>query len=158
MNPQRAMVSQYASMYSEGNSAKGMLVGALPPPPPSFLSSTHPGTPGPILTPGPTYANGPIVVGASKSLMVVLLFIGVFGPGSAARAQEPEVAASYSFARITNGDGLNLPAGFLVSIAGGGRNSPWLVAEIGGNFRSEHGVTLKLFTVEGGVRFMAVLC
>jgi hypothetical protein len=87
--------------------------------------------------------------------MVVLLFIGVFGPGSAARAQEPEVAASYSFARITNGDGLNLPAGFLVSIAGGGRNSPWLVAEIGGNFRSEHGVTLKLFTVEGGVRFFS---
>jgi hypothetical protein len=86
-------------------------------------------------------------------LLTVVLFLGA----SPARAQGPELGVSYSYGHITNGDGLNLPAGFLVSIAGGGRESPWLVGEIGGNFRSEHGVTFKLFTIEGGVRFFTDL-
>jgi len=89
-----------------------------------------------------------------NTLIVAVLLALLIGMPHAAGAQQPELGVSYSYARITNGNGLNLPAGFLVSIAGG-RESPWLVGEIGGNFRSEHGATFKLFTVEGGVRFFA---
>jgi hypothetical protein len=89
----------------------------------------------------------------SMTAVAIVLLAALVGYPARSEAQQPELAASYSYARITNGDGLNLPAGFLVSMAGGGRESPWLVGEIGGNFRSERGVTLKLFTVQGGVRF-----
>lgn len=89
----------------------------------------------------------------SNTLAGLLLLIAVFGVAGTARAQEPEVGLAYSYARITNGNGTNFPAGFLLSVAGGGRTSPWLVGEIGGNFKSEGNVTLKLFTVQGGVRF-----
>ncbi len=91
----------------------------------------------------------------SNRLAFVVVCLLVLSLPTAARAQQPELGVSYSYGRITNGDGLNLPGGFLVSIAGGGRESPWLVGEIGGNFRSERGVTLKLFTVQGGVRFFS---
>jgi hypothetical protein len=90
-----------------------------------------------------------------SNIVAGLLCFLALGLPASVRAQEPELGVSYSYGRITNGDGLNLPAGFLVSVAGTGRQSPWLVGEIGGNFRSERGVTLKLFTVEGGVRFFS---
>lgn len=91
----------------------------------------------------------------SKIAIALVLLAAILGFPLRSEAQQPEVGVSYSYARITNGDGLNLPAGFLVSIAGGDRDSPWLIGEIGGNFRSERGVTLKLFTVQGGVRFFS---
>ena len=89
----------------------------------------------------------------SNMLVGVVLLTAIFGFAGAARAQEPEVGVAYSYARITNGNGTNFPAGFLLSVAGGGRTSPWLVGEIAGNFKSEGNVTLKLWTIEGGVRF-----
>ena len=89
-----------------------------------------------------------LLIGCAISLLTLVV-------PTTARAQQPEVGVSYSYARITNGDGLNLPAGFLVSIAGGGRSSPWLVGEVAGNFRSERNETLKLFTIQGGVRFFS---
>ena len=86
----------------------------------------------------------------TMALLVVFFVIGLTVP---ATAQEPELGVSYSYGRITNGNGTSLPAGFLVSVAGGGRTSPWLVGEVGGNFKSENNVTLRLFTLQGGVRF-----
>lgn len=93
----------------------------------------------------------------SKHLTPLLLTAMLLALAGTARAQGPELGVSYSYGRVTNGDGFNLPAGFLLSIAGGGSESPWLVGEIGGNFRSERGVTFKLFTVQGGVRFFTDL-
>lgn len=89
----------------------------------------------------------------SNLLIVFVAGVATLGTANVTRAQEPEVGISYSYARITNGNGTNLPAGFLVSFAGGGKTSPWLVGEIGGNFKTENDVTLRLFTIEGGVRF-----
>jgi hypothetical protein len=88
----------------------------------------------------------------SNTVIALALFTLLTGLPAAAHAQQPEVGISYSYARITTGDGLSLPAGFLVSVAGGG-DSPWLVGEVGGNFKSDHGQTVKLFTIQGGVRF-----
>jgi hypothetical protein len=89
----------------------------------------------------------------TNALTALVFLLAMSGPAGTAHAQEPELGVSYSYGRITNGNGTSLPAGFLVSVAGGGKTSPWLVGEVGGNFKSENNVTLRVFTVEGGVRF-----
>lgn len=77
------------------------------------------------------------------------------GLASTAEAQQPELGVSYAYARITNGDGMSLPAGFLVSVAGGSRRSPWLVGEVGGDFGSERRPRIKLITAHGGLRIFS---
>lgn len=89
----------------------------------------------------------------SNLLLTLVFSLVALGMADPVAAQEPELGVSYSYGHVTNGNGASFPTGFLVSIAGGGRTSPWLVGEVGGNFKSENDVTLRLFTVEGGVRF-----
>jgi hypothetical protein len=70
-----------------------------------------------------------------------------------AQSERATLGISYSFLRILNDGDLNLPAGWLVSFAGPFERSPVsLVGEVAGNYRSEFGETLHLYTVQGGLR------
>jgi hypothetical protein len=62
------------------------------------------------------------------------------------------MAAGYSFLRITEGDGLNMPAGWWFSLAGHTGSWASIVGEVAGNYKSESGDTLKLHTFMGGAR------
>ncbi len=68
-----------------------------------------------------------------------------------------EVGVGYSFLRIAEADGLNLPAGWTASAAA--PVNRWLsgVGEFAGNYRSEGGAKPRLFTYQVGVRATARL-
>jgi hypothetical protein len=72
------------------------------------------------------------------------------GPGA-------NVAFGYSFLRLLDEEGdLNMPAGWLVSVAKPvGRSTVSVVGEVAGNYKSEFGETLRLHTIQGGVRLSA---
>jgi hypothetical protein len=73
----------------------------------------------------------------------------------AAQAQSrPNVALSYSFERVfDDGEGLNLPAGWLLSVAKPLGDTPLsVVGEVGGTYRTDEGETLALYSYHGGIR------
>ena len=77
------------------------------------------------------------------------------GSGFAQDTPAFEVGVGYSFLRINEGDGLNLPAGWLASIAGRATNWFSVVGEVAGNYKSESGETFRLHTLQGGVRILS---
>ena len=98
-------------------------------------------------------------IAREEVLMKHLFLVGilVLSAAATARAQAPaavagDVGVSYSFLRILEGDGENLPAGWLASFAGRVTPAVSVVGEVGGNYKSESGQTLKLHTFQGGVR------
>jgi hypothetical protein len=86
-------------------------------------------------------------------LGAALLFMA--GSGFAQDTPVVDVGVGYSFLRINEGEGLNMPAGWLASIAG--RTTNWLsvVGEIAGNYKSESGETFSVHTFQGGIRVLA---
>lgn len=78
--------------------------------------------------------------------------------GTAAQAQTNravDVGVAYSFLRITEESGVNMPVGWLVSVAGRATNVVSIVGEVAGNYKSEEGETLRIHTFQAGVRFLA---
>ena len=94
-----------------------------------------------------------------KSAMFCLLFVAcACAMSTTAQAQTSraaDVGVAYSFVRITEGDGVNLPVGWLVSVAGRTTNVISIVVEVAGNYKSEEGVTLRIHTFQAGVRLLA---
>ena len=91
-----------------------------------------------------------------KALFALLIAAFVFGP-SAAQAQAPaaEIAGGYSFARIIEGDGLNMPAGWVFTAAAPIGRIFAVVGEVSGNYKKEGDETLKVHFFQGGVRVSA---
>jgi len=72
-------------------------------------------------------------------------------PASAA-AQGPEAGVGYSFIRVMDGGSVNMPAGFIASVANGTGDFSF-VGEVGGNYKSAGGVLLQVYTFQAGPRF-----
>jgi hypothetical protein len=116
---------------------------------------------------GLTIAHGVARVRAMKGVMVmrhftgmtVLLIISYLLPTTAqAQARSgTEVGVSYSFVRVVEGDGLNVPVGWLVSLARSTNDWLALVGEGAGSYKTtnEGGDTLWIHTFQGGVRVSA---
>jgi hypothetical protein len=80
-----------------------------------------------------------------------------FAAGSGFAQDTPpfDVGVAYSFLRIYEEDGLNMPAGWLASIAGRATNRLSVVGEVAGNYKSESGETFNVHTFQGGVRVLS---
>ena len=88
-------------------------------------------------------------------MSIVLVAAVALLPARPAHAQSTplgDVAVSYSFLRFVEGDGLNLSAGWLVSVSR--RIGPVfsVVGEAAGNYRSDEGDWLMVHSFMGGVR------
>lgn len=92
----------------------------------------------------------------NRILVRVLLGAAAFGFVSApASAQSNnDVSVGYSFLRlIEGGEGLNIPAGWNLSFAGGASTNVSIVADFGGHYKSIEGDSFRIHTFQGGVRF-----
>lgn len=96
----------------------------------------------------------------TRTVSLVVLLCGLAaGTAQAQAAEGGSVGLSYSFLRLLDddgGEGVNMPAGWLVSFAQPIARSPVsFVGEAAGNYKSESGETLQLYTFQGGVRVSA---
>jgi len=77
-----------------------------------------------------------------------------FAAAPAAAQSNNDVSVGYSFLRLMEGgDGLNIPAGWNVSFAGGVSDVVSLVGDLGGHYKSIEGDSVRIHTFQGGVRF-----
>ena len=89
---------------------------------------------------------------ASRCLLALTL-LAVSTSVASAQAVGSTLGVSYSFLRVLNGPGINVPAGWLVSFAGPLEDSPVaIVGEAAGNYRSEFGETFRVHTFQAGLR------
>lgn len=85
---------------------------------------------------------------------VLLLALTCFASRDASAQNTPpaDLAVSYSFVRFLEGDGFNVPGGWLVSFSAGVAPLTAVVAEVAGNYRSEADDWLTLHTFMAGAR------
>lgn len=87
-----------------------------------------------------------------RILIALVLCVAGLALSRPAAAQGTEVGIDYSFIRLQDGGSVNMPKGFLASVASG-KGAFSLVGELGANYKSATGVLLQVYTFQAGPRF-----
>lgn len=90
-----------------------------------------------------------------RAILVVSVSCAGGGVAAAQSGGGGDVAVSYSFLRVLDDGGVNVPAGWLFSAARDVSPVVAIVGELAGNYKSEDGETLGLHTFQAGVRVAA---